>query len=139
MTGMIPRFCPHCNGPLDVNRTIAWGGWTYDEDTRRLLPEPVLAVPDMRLTRPEGAILGALLRAGGRYLSKNGGLYAAACGVRPDVDWPEMKIVDVHICKLRAKLRAYYGENVLIATKWGVGYYAVPRGAALKLPSKIRP
>lgn len=134
MTGMIPRFCPHCSGPLDVTRVVAWGGWTFDEESRTL--DPGVPGKYLHLTKAEAEMLSAILRAGGRRVSKEGGLYAAACGDRPEVDWPEMKIVDVYVCKLRKKLRAYYGENVLIATQWGVGYYAIPYGERAKVMRK---
>lgn len=124
MTGMIPRFCPHCNGPLDVPRRIEFGGWSYDEEAHTLLP----GGEKIHFTPAEGAMVGALLRAAGRPVGRCAGLYAAVCGDRPEVDWPELKIVDVYISKVRGKLRACYGKNVLVATQWGVGYYAVAVG-----------
>lgn len=43
--------------------------------------------------------------------------------LRPDVEQPEEKIVDVYVCKVRAKLRPF-GLNV--ETVWGRGYRLSP-------------
>lgn len=131
MAGLIPRFCPHCNGPLDVPRIVTWGGWTYDEEKRTLEPDG----SKVQLTLLEGGLLGALLRANGRPVAKTGGLYATICNDKPEIDWPDIKIVDIHISKLRRKLFAVYGRNVLVSTQWGVGYYATPVGEIPLVPN----
>lgn len=38
---------------------------------------------------------------------------------KPDTDWPELKIVDVFICKIRRKLT---GSGISVLTLWGTGY-----------------
>ena len=38
------------------------------------------------------------------------------------MDEPELKIIDVFICKLRKKLAAYTGDENYIETVWGRGY-----------------
>jgi len=37
------------------------------------------------------------------------------------IDEPEMKIIDVFVCKLRKKL-SQFGEKNIISTVWGRGY-----------------
>ncbi len=38
------------------------------------------------------------------------------------MDEPELKIIDVFVCKLRKKLSSAAGEEVYIHTVWGRGY-----------------
>lgn len=123
MTGYIPRFCPHCNGPLDVTRTIQWGGWTFDEEKRALSPTgryPLILTPH------EGALVSTLLRAEGRVVRRSGGMYSAICNGRPEADWPNVQLVDVTLSKLRRKLKIVYERRVLISSVRESGYYAVP-------------
>lgn len=131
MTGLIPRFCPHCSGPLDVFRIVEWGGWTYDEERRLLSPDGQSLI----LTPIEGGMVSALLRAAGRCVTKTGGLYAVACNDRPEIDWPDVKIVDVYISRVRRKLSECYGKHVLISTQWGSGYYATALGDNPHVPT----
>ncbi len=68
-------------------------------------------------TRREYAILELLSLRKGSTLTKEmimSHLYGG-------MDEPEIKIIDVYICKLRRKLSAAGGENV-IETDWGRGY-----------------
>ena len=51
-------------------------------------------------------------------------LLDAACGLRPEADWPEPPTIKVTVCKLRRKLRAA-GAASRIETVWGVGYRLV--------------
>ncbi len=39
------------------------------------------------------------------------------------IDEPEIKIIDVFICKLRKKLQQYLGDVSYIGTTWGKGYF----------------
>jgi DNA-binding response OmpR family regulator len=39
-----------------------------------------------------------------------------------DIDAPEIKIVDVFVCKIRSKIRALGAPGSLIETEWGKGY-----------------
>lgn len=67
------------------------------------------------LTATESKMFMALL--GGRLVSKEM-LLSRLYFDRAD-DAPEIKIVDVYICKLRRKLRPF---GVAILTEWGAGY-----------------
>lgn len=66
------------------------------------------------LTNKETAMLSALLKY--RVLTKEQFLSL----LYDDEDrWPDIKIIDVFICKIRAKINAY---DVEIETVWGQGY-----------------
>lgn len=79
---------------------------------------------ELGLTPAEGRILVALFRRG---RSTKEQLLEAVHGHRPDADRPELKIVDVFICKLRRKLA---GFGVEIVTIWGCGYELTAEGRA---------
>jgi hypothetical protein len=74
----------------------------------------------VHLTACEMKMLNALVTHG--RLSKDR-LYHELYGQRVNDDTPEPKIIDVFICKLRAKLR---GLGVEIETRWGHGYEMLP-------------
>lgn len=89
---------------------------TYLEDCLRELTTPCPAdLPEgLRLTAQQQRVFGALQEA----------ILTAMCWDRPDADWPEVKIVDVVVCKIRARLRE--AESPLrIETVWGQGYRLV--------------
>lgn len=67
------------------------------------------------LTPHEGKVLGALMR---REVQSKEGLLLALYGNRPG-DAPEIKIIDVFICKLRKKLARF---GITVDTLWGQGY-----------------
>lgn len=116
------RYCPHCGGNIDTDQILNWGGWSFNEQQNGF----ELGTPGdkVHLTMTEARIVASLIRGQGRVVSKEGGLYSAICGDRPDVDWPEMKMVDVLVCKVRKKLKE---ANLLLAeTSWGKGYFALP-------------
>jgi DNA-binding response OmpR family regulator len=117
---------------LDIPRLLDWGGWVYDEELCVLLGGGLSVI----LTGHEGAVAGALLRAEGRLVKKDGGLYAAICQGKAEPDWPDVKSIDVYISKLRAKLRGVYGTDRFIATLWGKGYYALPYDPPSVLPNR---
>ena len=71
----------------------------------------------MHLTGKEYAILELLVLRKGMVLTKEAFLNHLYGGM----DEPEMKIIDVFICKLRKKL-ATAGAGNLIGTVWGRGY-----------------
>ncbi len=71
----------------------------------------------MHLTGKEYSILELLVLRKGMVLTKEAFLNHLYGGM----DEPEMKIIDVFICKLRKKL-AQAGEGNLIGTVWGRGY-----------------
>lgn len=70
------------------------------------------------LTRKEAGFLKALI---GRERCTKEYLFSAIYSVMEDP--PQMKIIDVFVCKLRAKLRPY---GIRIGTIWGVGYELAP-------------
>lgn len=71
------------------------------------------------LTQQEARVLGALMRHTRQPVTREA-LLGAIVWDRGDADEPDIKIVDVYICKVRAKLR---GKGVgAIETVWGVGY-----------------
>ena len=72
---------------------------------------------DVHLTGKEYAILELLVLRKGMVLTKEAFLNHLYGGM----DEPEMKIIDVFICKLRKKL-ALAGADNLIGTVWGRGY-----------------
>lgn len=78
---------------------------------------PQFAVPvEWALTGKEALMFAALVARG--EASKQA-LMDALYSDKPDGDEPEIKIVDVFICKLRKKLRPY---GIEIQTIWGRGY-----------------
>jgi two-component system cell cycle response regulator CtrA len=72
---------------------------------------------EVHLTGKEYAILELLVLRKGMVLTKEAFLNHLYGGM----DEPEMKIIDVFICKLRKKL-AMSGADSLICTVWGRGY-----------------
>jgi two-component system cell cycle response regulator CtrA len=78
---------------------------------------------ELRLTGKEGAMVRLLLS--GRLMSKEqllDGMYV--CGVD---DEPQLKIVDVFVCKARKKIAPY---GLSIDTVWGRGYRMPPESIA---------
>ncbi|RUT25425.1 DNA-binding response regulator [Asaia sp. W19] len=71
----------------------------------------------LQLTGKEYAILELLVLRRGNVLTKDAFLNHLYGGI----DEPEMKIIDVFICKLRRKLQQF-GAGSLIGTVWGRGY-----------------
>ena len=89
----------------------------------------------MHLTGKEFAILELLVLRKGMVLTKETFLNHLYGGM----DEPEMKIIDVFICKLRKKL-AQAGAGNLIGTVWGRGYMIrdVAPAASAAAPMPIR-
>jgi two-component system, cell cycle response regulator CtrA len=79
--------------------------------------EVTVAGTDVRLTGKEFAILELLVLRKGLTLSKE----ALLTHLYGGTDEPEMKIIDVFVCKLRKKL-ALAGAPDLVRTVWGLGY-----------------
>jgi len=71
---------------------------------------------EWRLTGSEARIFGVLLA---RELPTKALCMAALYSDRID-DEAEIKIVDVYVCKIRAKLKPF---GIGIETRWGVGYF----------------
>jgi DNA-binding response OmpR family regulator len=63
-------------------------------------------------------ILGMLIS---RDFVTRDGLYTVLYQGRPECEWPEDKILDVQICKLRAHLKRR-DIDLPIQTKWGEGW-----------------
>jgi two-component system cell cycle response regulator CtrA len=93
--------------------TLRVGKLQLNLDSREVL---VAGVP-VHLTGKEYSILELLVLRKGMVLTKEAFLNHLYGGM----DEPEMKIIDVFICKLRKKL-AQAGESNLIGTVWGRGY-----------------
>ena len=99
-------------------------------DSREVLADGV-PVP---LTGKEYAILELLVLRKGMVLTKEAFLNHLYGGM----DEPEMKIIDVFVCKLRKKL-AQAGADNLIGTVWGRGYMLrEPDTAAPRAPQTAR-
>jgi hypothetical protein len=64
-------------------------------------------------------LLRALYDANGKPLSKDALLAAMTSAYASADDVPQMKVVDVQVCKLRPKLK---GSRWEIVTIWGMGY-----------------
>lgn len=96
---------------MTVNRRL--------EDRIQQLEEAlgVLVLPPLEwgLTKNEGRLIGVLLE---RELVTKDTAMAALYRDRGESE-PEVKIVDVFICKARKKLRPF---GIQIDTRWGVGY-----------------
>jgi hypothetical protein len=66
-----------------------------------------------------GQILGMLYA---RDFVTRDGLYTVLYEGRPECEWPDEKVLDVQLCKLRAQLKRN-GFSFAIETKWGEGWY----------------
>lgn len=72
-----------------------------------------------RMASEESRIMSIVLK---RAFATRETLYTILYGARPDCDQPEMKIVDVQVCKARKSLRNN-GVAAKVRTKWGDGYF----------------
>ncbi len=116
------------------------GNLELDIDSR----EVAVGGTAVHLTGKEFAILELLMLRKGVVLTKEAFLNHLYGGM----DEPEVKIIDVFICKLRKKLAQQEGGDSLIGTVWGRGYVlreptaatpglsAAPAMAARPLPAK---
>ncbi len=86
----------------------------------------ILAPPEWGLTPSEMRVLGVLLA---RELATKDAIMSALYRDNGK-DEAEVKIVDVFVCKIRRKLKAFGFE---ISTRWGVGYEILdPTRSAMK-------
>lgn len=69
------------------------------------------------LTGKEAKLFGILMK---RDAVTKAGAMDALYGLSPEIDMAEEKIIDVFICKLRAKLETF---GIGIETNWGQGYF----------------
>ena len=79
----------------------------------------VLSPLEWGLTQNESRLIGALLER--ELLTKDAAM--AALYRDRGMDEPDVKIVDVFICKARKKLKPF---GIEITTVWGVGYFMRP-------------
>ena len=93
--------------------TVRLGRLELNLDTR----EVTIDNRDLRLTGKEYAILELLVLRKGMVLTKEAFLNHLYGGM----DEPEVKIIDVFVCKLRKKLNRAGAEGI-IGTIWGRGY-----------------
>ena len=101
--------------------TLRIGNLQLNLDSREVL----VSGKPVHLTGKEYSILELLVLRKGMVLTKEAFLNHLYGGM----DEPEMKIIDVFICKLRKKL-ALAGAGDLIGTVWGRGYMMRDSGAA---------
>ncbi|WP_458096043.1 response regulator transcription factor CtrA [Roseomonas sp. WA12] len=110
---------------------VAVGNLTLDLGAR----EASVSGRPVHLTGKEYAILELLTLRKGMVMTKEAFLNHLYGGM----DEPEVKIIDVFICKLRKKL-AQAGCDELIGTVWGRGYVLCdPAAAPLRSPSGLMP
>jgi len=120
----------------------------YSQPTLRIGPvqlnldsrEVLVSGQSVHLTGKEYSILELLVLRKGMVLTKEAFLNHLYGGM----DEPEMKIIDVFVCKLRKKL-AVAGAGDIIATVWGRGYMVREQpahsnhGAVVGQPSSAMP
>ena len=117
-----------CLGPVTLNQD------TREVHVHDLGQNEGFARP-VRLTNKEFSLFELLVLRKGAMLSKDAILNHLYDGM----DEPEMKIVDVFVCKLRKKL-ADAGAGDLIGTVWGRGYIArEPAAPAARASVPARP
>lgn len=92
----------------------------YVEEMERILgaKDPYEIWP-FHLTPAEQRVFGIFRLAPGRVLSKEH-IWHTLYGLRHDDEMPEIKIVDVFVCKLRKKINPH---GVDLTTVWGTGFY----------------
>ena len=91
------------------------------EELERLMGMRMVAPRLFGLTRREADMLGILLR---RQVMTHAHLFEAIWGGDSE---RSVKIVEVVVCKLRAKLRPH---GIAIRTEYGVGYFIPPDSKA---------
>jgi DNA-binding response OmpR family regulator len=77
------------------------------------------------MSRKQFAVASVLFNGRGRTLSKG----AILDGVYAGMDEPELKIVDVFVCKLRKTMSVFGESGPKIVTVWGRGYRLEVPGA----------
>ncbi len=119
------------NGHSDA--IVRTGGLSINLDTQTV----TLDGQQIHLTRREYSILELLAIRKGSTLTKD----MIMSHIYGGMDEPEIKIVDVFVCKLRKKLSSAGGGNH-IETVWGRGYFMpdleadeLPNEEAISLPS----
>jgi hypothetical protein len=77
-------------------------------------------------------ILGMLFS---REFVTRDGLYTVLYEGRPECEWPDEKMLDVQMCKLRSALKRA-GLEIVIETKWGEGWH-IGRADKAKIGDKL--
>ncbi len=98
--------CPTCGQPLQPDLVA------IDHDAGIIVANGRFA----HLTRQEFTVFMTLYAAKGALRSRERLLHAVSSTID---EAPEIKIVDVFVCKVRAKIK---GLGLSIATVWGEGY-----------------
>jgi two-component system cell cycle response regulator CtrA len=88
----------------------------------------------IRLTRKERRILELLILLKGKTLTRE----VLVDHLYENIEKPEVKIIDVFVCKLRKKLAEATGGDHYIETVWGRGYaIRDPHTAAKRLSRRV--
>lgn len=107
------KVCDHCGSALPE-----FGGIVCDDDRAEIRFRGKFI---RNLTSQEFALFRILLDRGGRTIRKESLLELLyANKAFADGDMPEIKIIDVFICKLRKKLVPL---DIEVGTTWGRGYF----------------
>lgn len=101
--------CPLCGGAQkhDEKLTIIDDGIFYDGKRVRLSPRMA-------------AVFMALIKRLNKPVSKET-IYNDVYGLMPEADWPEIKILDVYMVRLRTGIRQF-NIPYTIETVWGTGW-----------------
>lgn len=87
------------------------------QQLKKLLLPPDWEPPlELRLTKQESIVLGCLFKGDGGSVSKD---HILCVLYNLSDDPPDDKIVDVWVCKMRAKVKPY---GITVTTVWGRGY-----------------
>lgn len=105
--------CPCCG-----QEAPEMGNISFDPSTNQVF----YGDHSLQVTASQFKVLTFLLAARGQIKSKDSIFDHLYWDRIADGDFPDEKIIDVYVCKLRPKLRAI-GLNIL--TEWGVGYRLV--------------
>jgi DNA-binding response OmpR family regulator len=113
----IPAACPCCGAPVNPLAIMVNA------------PDGVVSIGGLTafLTPSEFSVFDLLVRAYPAVATKEQ-LYDDLYGARPECDWPEVKLLDVMVFKLRRKLDPIGLE---IRTVWGRGWTIVPPDTAI--------
>jgi len=95
-----------------------YGGIAFDPETGVVR----FGADSVYLTNSERQVFGLLFRRSGAVVNRYA-LYDHLYSLKPECDWPDVKVVDVYVHKIRRKLRAL---GIEIRTHWGVGYAVMP-------------
>lgn len=115
---LIPRINSVIRRCLSYQDTLIRLGDVVVNTTKKMVE--VGGVP-INLTIKEYGVIEALATRRGKPISKEQLMDALYSGM----DEPDVKIIDVFVCKLRKKLAAATGGESYIRTVWGKGYMAV--------------